>query len=68
MLFYLLIPAVLRFITSNYMIIYVMAFHVTQSCAVIRETSVPKEFTASIFKVKVNNEDSTASETNVTSY
>jgi hypothetical protein len=50
------------------MIIYVMAFQVTQSCAVIRDTVVSKEFTTYIFKVKVNNGDRTASETNVTIY
>jgi len=68
MLFYLLIPTVLRFIISKYMIIYVMAFQVTQSCAVTRDTTVSKAFTTCIFKVKVNNGGSAVSDTTVTSY
>ena len=50
------------------MIIYVMAFQVTQSCAVTRDTTVSKAFTTCIFKVKVNNGGSAVSDTTVTSY
>lgn len=50
------------------MITYVMAFQVTQSCAVTCDAAVSKEFTTCIFKVKVNNGCSAVSEKTVTSY
>ena len=49
------------------MMICLMAFQITQSCAVTRDTAFAKEYTTYIFKVKVNNGCSAVSEMTVTS-
>ena len=48
------------------MTIYALAFQVTQSCAVTRDTAVAKDCTIFILNVKGNNGGSAVSETTVT--